>query len=236
MWSSQCVCQFLCLFLLNKIFVAPILLFIFPRIVSVQWDFGAIWYVFILFLLGVGASMSFPLPRWKAQGTWTKPGVSARQRRCGGRRRNSSRAYRWPRKRRSKCSPWHWMMMDDGLMMGQFARMLSTLYQTMWLNAILLCTYFFCCHDCSLSLSLFVGISGLTCNLLHHSFFWHAWFSLESPYAFGTRITICQFQVLKLQHNYKSHMLQASKVWVPMSIPNSYIYIYIIVSRINWGD
>lgn len=110
MWSSQCVCQFLCLFLLNKIFVAPILLFIFPRIVSVQWDFGAIWYVFILFLLGIGASMSFPLPRWKAQGAWTRPGVSARQRRCGGRRRNNSRAYRWPRKRRSKCSPWHWMM------------------------------------------------------------------------------------------------------------------------------
>ena len=76
-----------------------------------------------------------------------------------------------------------------------------------------------------LSLSLFIGISGLTCNLLHHSFFWHAWFSLESPSAFGTRIAICQFQVLKLQHNYKSHMLQVSKVWVPTSIPNSYIYI-----------
>jgi hypothetical protein len=118
------------------------------------------------------------------------------------------------------------MMMDDGLMMGQFARMPSTLYQTMWLNAILLFTYFFLL-PWLLSLSLFIGISGLTCNLLHHSFFWHAWFSLESPSAFGTRIAICQFQVLKLQHNYKSHMLQVSKVWVPTSIPNSYIYNYI---------
>ena len=226
MWSSQCVCQFLCLFLLNKIFVAPILLFIFPRIVSVQWDFGAIWYVFILFLLGIGASMSFPLPRWKAQGAWTRPGVSARQRRCGGRRRNNSRAYRWPRKRRSKCSPWHWMMVWWWFNLVWWWDNLRECHQhyTKPCGWTLYCyarTFFVA----MIALSLFIGISGLTCNLLHHSFFWHAWFSLESPSAFGIRITIFQFQVLQLQHNYKSHMLQVSKVWVPTSIPNSYIYI-----------